>query len=173
MTVLLQARPRMVSFMSPAAPRSMAGAFSGRGKTPLQPAPSTPSVSRSAFAGLQCARLCIGHATRVLLAALQAGAVRSGMAILDWQGLVESSSVAYQRCQGPWCIYSFAAQVAIKPLNSSEFAAACSTLADMGLLGLGKAREERQRRVTLRAHKDDVALALQDIRLLRNVLSLA
>jgi cell division control protein 6 len=65
-----------------------------------------------------------------------------------------------------------ALQVVMKPLNSLEFAAACSTLADMGIISLGNAREERLKKVGLKAHKEDVALALQDVRLLRNLLSL-
>ena len=63
-------------------------------------------------------------------------------------------------------------QVAMKPLSSIEFTAACSTLADMGIMEVGKAREDRQRKVSLRTHKDDVALALKDVRLLCNFLSL-
>lgn len=61
----------------------------------------------------------------------------------------------------------------MQPLNSTEFAAACSTLADLGLLALDKAREQRLRQVRLRVHRDDVALALQDRRMLRNLLSLS
>lgn len=61
--------------------------------------------------------------------------------------------------------------MAFKPLASSEVSAACSTLADMGLLGLGHAREERQRRVTLRMAVADIALALADARLLRSCLT--
>lgn len=61
----------------------------------------------------------------------------------------------------------------MKPLNSLEFAAACSNLGDMGIMGVGHAREERLRKLSLKAHKDDVALALQDMRLLRNLLSLS
>ena len=60
----------------------------------------------------------------------------------------------------------------MKPLNSLEFAASCSNLADMGILAVGNAKEERLKKISLRAHKDDVALALQDVRLLRNLLSL-
>ena len=63
-------------------------------------------------------------------------------------------------------------QVSIKPLNSLEFAASCSNLADMGIMAVGNAKEERLKKISLRAHKDDVALALQDMRLLRNLLSL-
>lgn len=62
-------------------------------------------------------------------------------------------------------------QVAFKPLAPSEVSAACSTLADMGLLGLGHGREERQRRVTLRMAVADIALALADARLLRSCLT--
>ena len=61
----------------------------------------------------------------------------------------------------------------MKPLNSSEFAAACSNLSDMGIVSLSAAREERLRKIGLRAHKDDVALALQEVRMLRNLLSLS
>jgi cell division control protein 6 len=61
-------------------------------------------------------------------------------------------------------------QVAFRALAPSEVTAACSTLADMGLLGLGPAREERQRRVTLRISLEDVSLALQDARLLKDCL---
>ncbi len=61
-------------------------------------------------------------------------------------------------------------QVAFRALAPSEVSAAVSTLADMGLLGLGHAREERQRRVTLRMAVADIALALADARLLRTCL---
>ncbi len=62
------------------------------------------------------------------------------------------------------------AQVALKPLAASEVTAACSTLADMGFVDLAHGSEERQRRVTLRIAVEDVALGLQDVRLLRNCL---
>ncbi|EIE18599.1 P-loop containing nucleoside triphosphate hydrolase protein [Coccomyxa subellipsoidea C-169] len=62
-------------------------------------------------------------------------------------------------------------KVAFKALAPSEVSAACSTLADMGLLGLGHAREERQRRVTLRMAVADIALALADARLIRGCLT--
>lgn len=62
-------------------------------------------------------------------------------------------------------------QVAFRALAPSEVSAAVSTLADMGLLGLGHAREERQRRVTLRMAVSDIALALADARLLRSCLT--
>lgn len=55
----------------------------------------------------------------------------------------------------------------------SEVTAACSTLADMGLMGLGSAREERQRRVTLCITVEDLRLALEDVRLLRECLPAA
>ena len=61
----------------------------------------------------------------------------------------------------------------MKPLNSLEFAAACSNLVDMGIMAMGHAKEERLRKVSLKAHKDDVALALQETRMLRSVLALA
>ncbi|CAL8466096.1 g5632 [Coccomyxa elongata] len=62
-------------------------------------------------------------------------------------------------------------KVAFRALAPSEVSAAVSTLADMGLLGLGHAREERQRRVTLRMAVADIALALADARLLRSCLT--
>ena len=58
-------------------------------------------------------------------------------------------------------------------LEGTDFSSACSTLGDHGLLGLGGAREERLRRVTLRAAPDDVALALHELRLFSNVLGVA
>ncbi len=61
-------------------------------------------------------------------------------------------------------------QVGFGALDSTSFSSACSTLADHGLLGLGPAREERLRRVTLRAAAADVALALQRVRLFSRVL---
>lgn len=61
----------------------------------------------------------------------------------------------------------------MKPLSSLEFATACNTLADMGIIYLGNAKEERLKKISLKAHKDDIALALGEVRLLRNVLSLA
>jgi hypothetical protein len=62
-------------------------------------------------------------------------------------------------------------QVAFRPLAFPEVAAAASVLADQGLLGLGPGREERLRRVTLRAAPEDVAAALADVRLLRGCLA--
>lgn len=59
------------------------------------------------------------------------------------------------------------------PLSSLEFATACSMLSDMGVISLGPAKEERIRKISLRAHKDDIILALGEVRLLKNVLSLA
>ena len=66
----------------------------------------------------------------------------------------------------------FILQVALRPLNTAEFASAASTLADMGLLSLGKGKEERLRRVTLQVHADDVVLALQGFRLFRSIMAL-
>lgn len=43
----------------------------------------------------------------------------------------------------------------------------------MGLMGLGSAREERQRRVTLCITVEDLRLALEDVRLLRECLPAA
>ncbi|KAK9840798.1 hypothetical protein WJX81_005432 [Elliptochloris bilobata] len=64
-------------------------------------------------------------------------------------------------------------QVGFGALGATDFSAACSTLADHGLLGLGPAREQRLRRVTLRAAADDVVLALRDLRLFSTVLGAA
>ena len=64
-------------------------------------------------------------------------------------------------------------QVGFPALEGTDFACACSTLGDHGLLGLGAAREERLRRVTLRAAPDDVALALRELRLFSQVLGRA
>ncbi len=64
-------------------------------------------------------------------------------------------------------------QVGFGPLGGTDFCAACSTLADHGLLGLGPGREERLRRVTLRAAPADVLLALQGAPLFSKVLGAA
>lgn len=64
-------------------------------------------------------------------------------------------------------------QVGFGALDGTSFTSACSTLADHGLLGLGPAREERLRRVTLRAAAADVTLALQGVRLLSRILGVA
>ncbi|XP_010543051.1 PREDICTED: cell division control protein 6 homolog B-like [Tarenaya hassleriana] len=52
----------------------------------------------------------------------------------------------------------------------TEFANMCTVLNDQGLLKLGQAREDRLKRVTLRADESDIAFALQGIRFFRNCL---
>ena len=56
-------------------------------------------------------------------------------------------------------------------VSKLEFSGACCVLGDLALLDLGTAREEGQRRIALRVSTEDVTLALQDMRLFRNVLA--
>ncbi|KAK9847022.1 hypothetical protein WJX84_006599 [Apatococcus fuscideae] len=61
-------------------------------------------------------------------------------------------------------------EVGMRPLAGSEFAQACELLASMGLLDVGRAPEERQRRVQLRVAEDDVVLGIHDIRVFQTCL---
>ena len=61
-------------------------------------------------------------------------------------------------------------QVGMRPLAGSEFAQACELLASIGLLDVGRAPEERQRRVQLRVAEDDVMLGIHDIRVFQTCL---
>lgn len=61
-------------------------------------------------------------------------------------------------------------QVGMRPLAGSEFAEACELLASMGLLEVGRAAEERQRRVQLRVAEDDVMLGVHDVRVFQTCL---
>ena len=58
----------------------------------------------------------------------------------------------------------------MRPLAGSEFAEACELLASMGLLEVGRAAEERQRRVQLRVAEDDVMLGVHDVRVFQTCL---
>ena len=46
----------------------------------------------------------------------------------------------------------------------------CSVLADLTLLKVGPGREDRQRKVSLGVHADDVVFALQGVNFFRNLI---
>lgn len=51
-----------------------------------------------------------------------------------------------------------------------EFSSMCRVLSDQGLLKLGQSREDKLRRITLKADEADIAFALQGVRFFRNCL---
>ncbi|GAQ80088.1 Pre-initiation complex subunit CDC6 [Klebsormidium nitens] len=59
----------------------------------------------------------------------------------------------------------------LRPLTSREFTDSCDVLAAQALLVIGPAKEQKHRRVTMRATDDDVTFALQGIRFFRNLLT--
>jgi hypothetical protein len=65
--------------------------------------------------------------------------------------------------------FSICRRAHIRPEGKNEITAACSTLCDMALLGIGKGKEGL-RRVTMRVSKDDVAFALQTTRFFKHLL---
>ena len=59
---------------------------------------------------------------------------------------------------------SLCKETAIKGMNSGQFSEVCAVLADQTLLRLGKGAEDRQRKVSLAVHEDDVTFALQGVK---------
>lgn len=82
--------------------------------------------------------------------------------------LILESSPCLQGASG--YIVAWHLQVGMRPLAGSEFAQACELLASIGLLDVGRAPEERQRRVQLRVAEDDVLLGINDIRVFQTCL---
>ncbi|KAL3696305.1 hypothetical protein R1sor_010381 [Riccia sorocarpa] len=64
----------------------------------------------------------------------------------------------------------FCKSMGMQTLTSPEFSNICQVLADQALLTLGANREDRLRRVTLKADQDDVTFALQGVRFFSNCL---
>ena len=58
----------------------------------------------------------------------------------------------------------------LKGLTSGEFSGVCTVLADLTLLKVGPGREDRQRKVSLGVHADDVVFALQGVNFFRNLI---
>ena len=58
----------------------------------------------------------------------------------------------------------------LKGLTSGEFSGVCTVLADLTLLKVGAGREDRQRKVSLGVHADDVVFALQGVNFFRNLI---
>ena len=58
----------------------------------------------------------------------------------------------------------------LRGLTVGEFSGVCTVLADQTLLKLGAGREDRQRKVSLGVHNDDVVFALQGVNFFRNLI---
>ena len=54
--------------------------------------------------------------------------------------------------------------------HAREFSGVCTVLADQTLLRVGAGREDRQRKVSLAVHQDDVVFALQGVNFFRNLI---
>ena len=61
-------------------------------------------------------------------------------------------------------------EAGIRGLNPSEFSGVCNNLSDMTLLKVSPGREDRQRKVSLAVHQDDVVFALQGVNFFRNLI---
>ena len=61
-------------------------------------------------------------------------------------------------------------EACIRGPNPGEFSGVCTVLADQTLLKIGSGREDRQRKVSLAVHQDDVVFALQGFNFFVNLI---
>ena len=61
-------------------------------------------------------------------------------------------------------------EAGIRGVTPGEFSGVCTVLADQTLLKVGAGREDRQRKVSLAVHQDDVVFALQGVNFFRNLI---
>jgi cell division control protein 6 len=61
-------------------------------------------------------------------------------------------------------------EAGIRGVTPGEFSGVCTVLADQTLLRVGAGREDRQRKVSLAVHQDDVVFALQGVNFFRNLI---
>ena len=61
-------------------------------------------------------------------------------------------------------------EAGIRGRHAREFSGVCTVLADQTLLRVGAGREDRQRKVSLAVHQDDVVFALQGVNFFRNLI---
>ena len=61
-------------------------------------------------------------------------------------------------------------EAGIRGVTPGEFSGVCTVLADQTLLKVGASREDRQRKVSLAVHQDDVVFALQGVNFFRNLI---